>query len=194
MRLVITSFLITLSAPITTLAAQGSQDQLPLQRGDWVKVRFACTTPRVHGKPASEYCITLEGGLASVTTDTISVHPDGGPVPVALLLASVDGVERREEGRSYAGRGALYGALIGAAAGGVTLYLASRSSGFLEEGAGGFAVLGALLGGLAGAPLGAGIGALIRTDSWQEVQLDQLRVQPVVARDGRFGLMASVRF
>jgi len=42
--------------------------------------------------------------------------------------------------------------------------------------------------------LGAVIGALIKTDRWEEVPLDALRVSFVPQRDGRFGLGMSVRF
>jgi hypothetical protein len=50
-------------------------------------------------------------------------------------------------------------------------------------GAGFFGAIGLVLGALSGL-----------TVQWEEVQLDQLRVQPVATVDGRFGLAASVRF
>jgi hypothetical protein len=43
---------------------------------------------------------------------------------------------------------------------------------------------GAGIGGLAGGLLGAGVGALIKTDRWEEVPLDQLRVSVAPRRDG----------
>jgi hypothetical protein len=48
--------------------------------------------------------------------------------------------------------------------------------------------------GVGGAVLGTFIGSLIRTDRWEEVQPERLRVQPLAMPDGRFGFVASVRF
>jgi hypothetical protein len=53
-------------------------------------------------------------------------------------------------------------------------------------------------GALVGAALGIGVGALtgtfIRTDRWEDIPRGQLRVEPIVGVEGRFGLSASVRF
>jgi len=51
---------------------------------------------------------------------------------------------------------------------------------------------GALLGGLAGAGLGALVGSTIKTDRWEAVPLDRLRVGVVPDRDR--WLTLSVRF
>ncbi len=50
------------------------------------------------------------------------------------------------------------------------------------------------LGAAVGAALGAVAGSAFKTERWQEVPLDRLRVQPVVMADGRFGVAASLRF
>jgi hypothetical protein len=57
-----------------------------------------------------------------------------------------------------------------------------------------YALGGGIIGGLVGGGVGALIGASIRTDRWQEVPLDHVRVSVGPQRDGRFGLGASVRF
>jgi len=54
--------------------------------------------------------------------------------------------------------------------------------------------VGAAEGAILGTLLGLAIGAMARTDRWEEVPLDQLRVQPVATADGRFGLGVSMRF
>ena len=45
-----------------------------------------------------------------------------------------------------------------------------------------------------GTGAGALIGTFIRATRWERVPPERLRVVPVVAADGRFGLSASVRF
>jgi hypothetical protein len=53
---------------------------------------------------------------------------------------------------------------------------------------------GAAAGALGGLVAGALIGRLVKTDRWQEVPLDRLRVSFEPQRDGRFGLGLSVKF
>ena len=53
--------------------------------------------------------------------------------------------------------------------------------------------MGVVAVGAVGAGIGAGIGALSKTDKWEEVPLDQLRVSIVPRRDG-FALGFSVAF
>jgi hypothetical protein len=64
----------------------------------------------------------------------------------------------------------------------------------MDFGPGFAAGAGFVVGGLGGALIGALIGSASKTDRWQEVPLDRLRVSLGPQRDGRFGLGASVRF
>jgi len=54
--------------------------------------------------------------------------------------------------------------------------------------------LGAAAFGVTGALVGLGIGALLKSERWEEVPLDRLRVNIVPQRDGRFALGLSVAF
>jgi hypothetical protein len=45
-----------------------------------------------------------------------------------------------------------------------------------------------------GAAVGLVVGAFTKTDRWEEVPLDRLRVSIVPQRDGRFALGVSVSF
>ena len=57
------------------------------------------------------------------------------------------------------------------------------------------AVAGAAVGiGAVGAVVGALAGAFTKTDRWEEVPLDRLRVSFVPQRDGGFGVGLSVSF
>ena len=58
----------------------------------------------------------------------------------------------------------------------------------------GFGLIGGAGLGALGAGIGAIVGALIKTDRWEEVPLDRLRVSFVPQRGGRFALGLSVRF
>ena len=53
---------------------------------------------------------------------------------------------------------------------------------------------GALIGALIGTGVGAVIGTIVRTSRWDDISPDQVRVAPIVAPDGRFGLSGAVRF
>ena len=58
----------------------------------------------------------------------------------------------------------------------------------------GTAAIGAGVVSVAGAMVGIVVGALIKTERWEEVPFDQLRVSFVPQRDGRLGIGLSVRF
>jgi hypothetical protein len=55
-------------------------------------------------------------------------------------------------------------------------------------------LMGAGAGIVAGGILGAVTGALIKTDRWEEVPLDRLRLQVAQQPGGRLGIGASIRF
>jgi hypothetical protein len=62
-----------------------------------------------------------------------------------------------------------------------------------EEGYARYVIGGAVFSGLIGAGIGSLIGSAIKTDRWQEVPLDRLRVSVVPTRNG-FGLGARIAF
>ena len=120
-----------------------------------------------------------------------------------ILASPQDSVTRLEVSlsrKSKAGGGALIGAAVlgipGVIAG---LMISEICIGFgctqqsLENRLGLAVLLGAVGAGT-GALIGAVIGSAIRSDRWEGVPLDRLRVQVAPQRDGRFGLGLSVRF
>lgn len=54
--------------------------------------------------------------------------------------------------------------------------------------------VGAAVVGAFGGLVGLGVGALIKTERWEEVPLDQLRLSPVPQRDGRLGIGLALKF
>ena len=126
-------------------------------------------------------------------------------VRVAAPWPSITRLEVSRGRKSHGGRGAAFGALIGIPLGavvGLATYEECVPQGgswidfscFMVPSEGQTALIGAILGGGGGALLGWIIGASSKTDRWEEVPLDRLRVSFVPQRDGRFALGASVRF
>ncbi len=139
--------------------------------------------------------------VESLKPDTLALTVEGRDELLALPIAHVTKLEVGRGQKSNAGKGALIGLGVGVVVG-VTLGFAacagetgSPCTNDVGEGspAGFAAVLGAT-----GAVLGTGIGALIglaaRTDRWETVPLDQIRVSLVSDRRGRLTVSASLFF
>jgi hypothetical protein len=131
--------------------------------------------------------------------------------PVAVPLSSVTKLERREL-KPNATTGALIGFVVGLVAGSVTgTYMGltaqecesevvsgrcTSNGSTVIDGIAGTQTGGAwgsVVGGVLGTALGALIGASIKTDRWEKVPLDRLRVSFAPKRDG-FALGLSVSF
>jgi len=91
-------------------------------------------------------------------------------------------------------RGAGIGFLAGAAFGTVAGVISCSDGGCTEGGAGYWTAVSAGFFAASGAVVGAVIGALVKTERWEEVPLDQLRVSFVPLGEGRFALGLSVEF
>ena len=112
-------------------------------------------------------------------------------------LASVTRFDVSRGQKSRAGIGILVGA--GAGALGAVIYCSQDKNEFSDEGK---CVLfdddttpfQALIFGAAGGIVGGFVGYLIKTDRWEEVPLERLRVSLNPQRDGGFALGFSVRF
>ena len=138
------------------------------------------------------------GRFAALRADTLVVAVADSTM--TFPVASVTRLELSRGQKSYGGAGARIGFLSGAAIGAIIGFtegdecrlICTRSANPLSAEA--RAVLGAIsLGGI-GALIGLVAGRLHKTDLWEEVPLDQLRVSVGPQRDGRFGLGLSVRF
>ena len=173
--------LVTLATSLTIAATLwGASEDLvaqdPLQRGASVRV----TAPDCGLSVAAR---TFQALRADTLVFTTTECP----------LASVTTLDVRAR-RRRARRGALIGGVAGLVAG---VFMGAGYHDFCESwscdptfaAAGGF-----LLGVAAGVALGAGVGALIKTDRWEEVPLDGLRLSFEPQLDGRIALGFSVRF
>jgi len=105
-------------------------------------------------------------------------------------LESVTRLAVQSGRKSHVGMGALFGFVTGGLVGGVVG--ASEGEGHMVSAEGAVAAWGLGLG-AAGAVVGAITGAFVKTDRWEEVPLDGLRVSFARTRDGvSFGL--ALRF
>jgi hypothetical protein len=134
----------------------------------------------------------IVGAFAHMAADTLVVETDGRAWH--FPRASLTRVDVNRGQKSNAGRGALFGFLIGAGIGAVALGSSSLCAETLEVPAGRCALIGAGGGGVGGLLLGTIAGALIKTDRWQEVPVDRLRVSLIPPGPGRFALAMSVSF
>ena len=111
-------------------------------------------------------------------------------------LASVTRLEVRSGRQRRWGRGALIGGIVGGAFGlvGSVGYVADGCTFGCDGQEAAIFASGIAFFGIGAGIIGAGIGALIKTDRWEEVPLDRLRVNVVPQKDGRFALGLSVSF
>ncbi|MDH3497541.1 MAG: hypothetical protein OER21_12335 [Gemmatimonadota bacterium] len=168
------------------LAAQ-ERSLLPLG----VRIRVTTATPDTTARARGPTRTRFVGTLADLRADAVvlDVDPhDRRVVPFGTLRE----LEVSRGRQSRTGRGALIGLAAGAAAG-VTTVLALCAGGECESSGGNFTGFGALVvgaaGALAGTGIGALVGALIRTERWEGVSLDGVRLYGGPA--GRAGLALS---
>lgn len=122
---------------------------------------------------------TFDGRFLSLDTDTLRLAPAGRAEPLAIALGTLARLEVQRGRQSAAGKGALIGFGIGAAAG-VTLAVATsqtceegRDPGCLGPGI--EAIAGAVVVGFAGAGVGALVGSVTRQDRWVTVPVRRPR-------------------
>ncbi len=172
--------------------------QVPVRPGARVRISHDCRTRTLSSGATRIDCRTEKGTLAALTADSVVLRIGEPATPLAVSLASVTRLDLYRGRRSLAGRGALIGLVVlggfGAIAGFNLCELDETQAGCgLGDHLLG-SVYGGALFGLLGIVIGAVTGALIKTDRWEEVPLDRLRVSFVPQRDGRFALGLSVRF
>ena len=160
---------------------------------------------RISKRPKSaRFGDPIVGSVAELRNDTLALRTEKPRGTLLVSLTSLKKLEVYQGTRSNTGRGAgigfLMGALVGASVGfamgddppcvpqglfGCMMDFRFRK----EEKAAGLGIAGAL----GGALIGTIVGAATRTDRWEEIPLDELRIQPSpVAPDG-VGLSASLR-
>ncbi|NIM51536.1 MAG: hypothetical protein GTN62_12050 [Gemmatimonadales bacterium] len=167
---------VLLVLPFATTAARA---QAPtLEPGARVRV----TVPHLGLTRHAATFETLRGDTLVVVADSV----------IYCTLASVTRLDAHQGRRGHPAQGALIGLAVGAVAGGVTGAVGCGTSWWCTTQKG--VSLGAVIGGLTGALLGTGIGALIKTDRWEQVPLDRLRVSVLPQRDGRSVFAVSIAF
>ncbi len=189
---------VTLILAVLLLAPSGNL-QAQLRPGQ--RVRF--TAPGV-------FSATGAVTVVAVGTDTLVVRGESNTwrVPIGAMT-KLEGNWGRKPNTAT---GALVGLLVGLVAGSVTgqvigaktheceselMFASCMTDGGTSGDVAGQLLAGAwgsAVGAAVGAAFGALIGASIKTERWEEVPLDRLRVSFAPQRDGRFALAASVRF
>ncbi len=136
------------------------------------------------------------GSFVAWKADTLVVQSNGDTLSVPVDLVTTLDVSRGR--KSNAATGAGIGLVVGMVTGAVLGYASFEECVSFciasVDGRGETAIVGAVLLGLGGIVVGAVTGAFIKTDRWEEVPLDRLRLQVAPQRDGRFGLGLSMRF
>jgi hypothetical protein len=146
-------------------------------------------------------CQQSVGTLSTLSPSSIVVRVEDGPTEIACPLDSVARLDVSTGQRRRTGRVALIGLGIGAVVGAIVAVAQGDDFGFQSgrciancPSAGQRAVGGAFLLGIPGLVIGTVTVALIKTDRWEEVPLDRLRVSFAPKRDGRFALGLTYRF
>lgn len=176
---------IVLLLALAPLDALFAQNQVLLEPGTRVRV----TVPEMGLRG---YVAAVEG----VTADSL-VLSTGGALQ-KYPLAAVTRLDVSRGSRRNWGRGAAIGAASFGAIGvvlGVAYTVSCRNSpsiGCFDTPEMGIPLMGGLLAG-AGALVGAVVGGSSRSERWEEVPLDRLRVSVVPQRGGGFGVMVSLR-
>ncbi len=180
MRRSLTSVVLAVLA-LSPFAAGVAQEPALPQPGDQVRV-----------KSCAPVCEEIAGTCETMGEDTLVLRTRVEARLTTLPVASITKLEVHRGRKAWGWwKGALIGFGVGAAAG------AAVGSGLDCEAFGTQAActgLGAAVGAGSLALIGGVTGALIKTDRWEEIPLDQLRVTVVPQSDGRFALTVSVAF
>jgi hypothetical protein len=180
-----TALCLSVLATLVPFSSQSAQAVVEIEQGTHVHI----TAPDAGAD-------TLVVAFQSIDVDTLRALNVVTDYAMSFPIESVTKIELRT-GRKPAGT--VRFAAIGAVACGLTYWFGFREKCVDVGGTGecddplkmkwgvvAVAAGGAVVGGL--------LGTFIKVSYWEEVPLDQLRVQPVATPDGRFGLAASLRF
>jgi hypothetical protein len=140
----------------------------------------------------------LVGILTETSEDTYVLSVEGRTEPMRLPLGSMQRVEVSRGKKSMSRTLGQVGALAGIATGAVLGYRENEDVDCTgNEDCRAYKRMtvfwGAMLSGAAGGILGRLVGLAIRLDRWEEVPLDELRIEPTLAAGG-FGMSVSLRF
>jgi hypothetical protein len=144
----------------------------------------------------------LVGTLSGYDGENAAIKADKEQKSMWVSLTSVTRIQQGYGREPNIVEGVIVGLLVGGIGGAVVgsaTYEECVPEGWFDcmftlDSEGQAAALGGLVGVLLGAGLGAITGAFIKTERWEEVPLDRLRVSFAPKRDGRFALGMTVSF
>ncbi len=182
--------------PVTGAPPTAQEPSPVLEAGSRIRVTYPCE-PAFDGSPqAPDRVCRSDGTLTRLSGDTIVVEADDSRS--AHPLESVSRVEVSTGTKSHW----LTGAAIGFVVGGTVAYVALSSGGstsICDQSAnqdaasvGECIALSTAVGGLPGFGVGALVGTFIRSERWQEVPLNRLRVSAGPEPGAGFRLAVSI--
>jgi hypothetical protein len=177
MRAITSVLSLSVLVPFTSLQAQ---EPPTIEPGERVRV----TAPDFGLQKSVGTCLSLSQGV-------MAFEPAGSS-QLTIPTGSMTGLEISRGRKSNTLKGLGLGFLGGAALGAVIGLLVDEHGNDLAPW--NAAVVGAAVFGAGGAVVGAGIGTAIKTDRWEEVPVDRLRVSLTPQRGGRLGIGLSLKF
>ncbi len=137
----------------------------------------------------------LVGHSVEADATQVRVQVEDQAAPLTISLADVTRFEVSQGRKSNALKGLGFGAVIGVSTGAVLGLLASSGESYdnpCEGNTVACAAVGAAAVGVTGALVGLGIGALTKSERWEDVPLDRLQVSLAPLCHGRLALGLSV--
>ena len=183
MRAVVSTLTVLLAFP---LAALSTQVQPPLESGKRIRV----AAPLVGSE-------RMVGVYLSHDDTTMQLQTEAQVAPLTIPLVYVTRLELSQGRKSNALKGLVIDSASGVVLGIVAGLVVGQENGDNPCGGGRpaeCAAIGAVAVGATGALVGLGIGALSKSERWNEVSLDRLRVSIVPQRDGRLGFGLAIMF
>jgi len=172
-----------------TLRANAQQPAI--EASQRVRLSYDCRTRTLSAGQVRSECQRKSGTVIVLRGDTLILS--AGSATKTHRLSAVTRIEVSRGRRSHGLTGAVIGAPVGAVAGLAILTLANGAwvCGDYEIGA----LCGAVAGGgvIGGALLGALVGGAVKTDRWEDVSFNSVRVT-IVPQPTRFGLSAAFYF
>ena len=182
---------VSLVVPLSTLSAQSP----PIEPGARVRVKQECFEGYTStSRNLTTVCPTNTGVLTAMTAESIIFATGNGGNRLAVPLDSVTRLEVIQGRSRHPWRGAGIGLLVGAAGGAVGTLIMCRNDGCWDYGTGFWVARLSASGAVVGAVMGGIVGTFIKTDRWEEVPLDRLRVSFAPQRDGRYKLGLRLTF
>ncbi len=153
---------------VAPLASPAAQEAPSLTSGDRVRVTYDC----------SAACREDRGTVDAVKGDSIVLSTEQDQSRVVILLASITRLSVVRGQKSHWAAGSVIGGVaLGAATAGVIIGFCDPWGNSPNCSPTTGAIVGLTAAGAAvGAAIGAGLGSLVKSDRWEEVPLDQLRV------------------